>query len=166
MPECFSCKGIYPKIDGPTHRYMDSSPGCWQIYGEILSKEYSSQNYWKNHRLTVDAYAAQHPGIESSQSIQSVAVHLLSLYFIMEEGRSHNEARELIGKATTHKFQWLTPPDDLGGISAKNVWMAESAKEHNDMVELWAESVWFAWEMHHKTIQKWARQIVETVPSP
>lgn len=159
MIECFSCKGIYPDTDGPTHKYMHSSPGCWQIYGEILSKEYSSQCYWVNHRLTVDAYAAQHPGIESSQSIQSVAVHLLSLYFILEQGMSHDKARELIGKATKLKFKWLTPPIDLGEVNAGNAWLAKNANEHNKKVEYWAKSVWSSWTDHHSTIKKWSQLV-------
>lgn len=41
MKKCFSCGGLYPNVDGPVHKYMDSSPGCWAIYGEVLAKEYS-----------------------------------------------------------------------------------------------------------------------------
>jgi len=156
MIDCFACKGVFPNIDGPTHRYMSSSPGCWQVYGEILSREYSDKSYWKNHRLTVDAYAVQHPGTESSQSIQSVAVHLISLYAIIEKGLSHDKARALIGKATALEFQWLKPPTDLGAITVKDVWKAQSANQHNQMVERWAESVWMAWKSHHETVRKWA----------
>ena len=36
------------------------------------------------HQLTVDAYAIQHPGKPSAQSIQSVCVHLISLYASLE----------------------------------------------------------------------------------
>ncbi len=159
MLECFSCKGIYPDIDGPTHRYMESSPGCWQMYSEILSREYSDQSYWKSHRLTVDSYAVQHPGTESNQSIQSVAVHLMSLYFIIEEGKSHEAARKLMGKATKLKFQWLEPPKCLGEISAKNVWLTENANQHNKTVELWANSAWNAWKKYHTIIREWSKRI-------
>ncbi len=159
MVECFFCKGLFPKSDGPTHRYMSSTPGCWQLYGEILAREYSDSTYWKNHRLTVDAYAVQHPGIESAQSIQSVAVHLLSLYFVIEEGRLHDVATQLIKKATKQKFHWLQPPVDLGEINATTVWASKNAEEHNKQVELWARSVWKAWEEHHGTIKEWAQMV-------
>lgn len=39
---CFSCGGLFPDIDGPTHRYMTSSAGCWSVYGEVLAREYSN----------------------------------------------------------------------------------------------------------------------------
>ena len=38
---CMGCGGLVPDITGPTHEYMESSPGCWQAYGEVLGREYS-----------------------------------------------------------------------------------------------------------------------------
>ena len=65
---CFSCGAQVPDVEGPTHRYMLSSPGCWAVFGEVLAREYSNALYMKNHRLTVDAYAVQHPGKPSRQA--------------------------------------------------------------------------------------------------
>lgn len=56
------------------------------MFGEVLANGYSEASYGAVHELTVDAYAAQHPGQPSPQSIQSVAVHLVSLWHILEEG--------------------------------------------------------------------------------
>ena len=69
---CLSCGGVFPDIDGPVHRYMKSSPGCWAVYGEVLAREYEDPYFFEVHRLTVDAYAVQHPGSTDRQSIQSV----------------------------------------------------------------------------------------------
>ena len=44
MIQCFACCALVPDIDGPTHKYMLSAPGCWKLYGEILAKEYSPEN--------------------------------------------------------------------------------------------------------------------------
>src|SRR5678816_4348633 len=57
---CIGCGGLVPQMDGPTHRYMDSSPGCWHVYGEVLAREYGDQAFRVAHRLTVDSYAVQH----------------------------------------------------------------------------------------------------------
>jgi len=73
---CVGCGGLFPKTDGPTHRYMESSPGCWAYFGEVLAREYSDLQYLKVHRLTVDAYAIQHPGQLSPQCIRSVACQI------------------------------------------------------------------------------------------
>ncbi len=58
---CPGCGGSFDVSDGPTHRYLGASPGCWAVYGEVLAKEYSDAAYYRVHRLTVDAYSAQHP---------------------------------------------------------------------------------------------------------
>ena len=76
---CFGCGALVPKKNGPTHQYIGASPGCWEIFGEVLAKEYEEYDYPPVHRLTVDAYAAQHPGTPSKKSIQSVAIHVIGL---------------------------------------------------------------------------------------
>ena len=38
---CFSCGAEVPKSDGPVHKYIDSSPGCWAAFGEVLARECS-----------------------------------------------------------------------------------------------------------------------------
>lgn len=75
---CMWCSGAFPEVAGPTHKYMQSTPGCWAAFGRVLAREYGDQRYFAVHRLTVDAYAIQHPGIPSRQSIQSVS-HALML---------------------------------------------------------------------------------------
>ena len=84
--KCIGCGALVPQGDGPTHRYMDSSPGCWHVYGEVLSREYGDQAFRVAHRLTVDSYAVQHPGRPTPQSIQSVCIHLISLCLVVERG--------------------------------------------------------------------------------
>ena len=83
---CAGCGAIVPNTDGPTHRYIGASPGCWQRYGQLLAREYGEYAYPDEHRLTVDAYAVQHPGVPGKQSSQSVAVHLMSLCLVLERG--------------------------------------------------------------------------------
>ena len=72
MTKFFSCKAEIKNIKREVHKYTDSSPGCWKLFGQILEKEYPGPSYWKNHRITVDAFAVQHFGQPSSQAIQSV----------------------------------------------------------------------------------------------
>jgi hypothetical protein len=51
---------------GKPHKYIGAVAGCWEIYGEILAKEYGEYGYPElTHRLTVDTYAVQHPGTPS-----------------------------------------------------------------------------------------------------
>jgi hypothetical protein len=144
-------------MDGTTHRYMESSPGCWSVYGEVLAREYSDLAYAVAHRQTVDAFAVQHPGKPSAQSIQSVGAHLIRLCLILEHGFSDaaaGRAMELIAsrKAT---LSWLTPPASMGPITAVDVWRTNGPQEHVIGVRDWARSVWQAWAQHHEQVRSW-----------
>ncbi len=71
LKPCVGCGALVLDIEGPTHRYLGVLPGCWALYGEVLKREYSDHREWLVHRLTVDAYAVQHQGESSPQTIQS-----------------------------------------------------------------------------------------------
>lgn len=146
-----------PDIVGPTHRYMESSPGCWQLYGEVLTREYSDPAYWTSHRLTVDAYAVQHPGRLSPQSTQSVVVHLISLCLMLEHEATPEYAVRAIRKAAaaSDRFRWLSPPSSMGSSTVVDAHGARDAVEHGHRVREWANEAWSAWSAHHKTIRAW-----------
>jgi len=59
---CFACGAIVPRMEGPTHRYLDGSPGCWGVFGEVLAAEFGDQGFYRVHGLTVDAYARGRSG--------------------------------------------------------------------------------------------------------
>jgi hypothetical protein len=155
---CIGCGARVAEGEGPAHKYIGASPGCWALYGEVLAREYTDPRYGAAHQLTVDAYAAQHPGTPSPQSIQSVTVHLVGLYVVFELGRSPQQARKTIQRAVQHKkdFIWLDPPTPLGKITIIDIHKAKDHSEHNALVREWAMSVWRAWEPHHPMIRRWA----------
>ncbi len=88
----FSCGALVRDVDGLVHCYLESSPGYWAAFGEVLAHEFADVTYMRNHRLTVDAYTVQHAGGPSPQSIQSVAVHLIGLYLVLECSVSQQQA--------------------------------------------------------------------------
>ncbi|MEL7023540.1 MAG: DUF5946 family protein [Pseudomonadota bacterium] len=156
---CPGCGVVLEAVDGPVHRYMESTPSCWAIYGEILAREYSNATYMSVHRLTVDAYAAQHPGQPCPQSIQSVAVHLTSLFSVLELGLKHAAATQLLKRcADTMTFVWLEPPEHLGATTVLDVVRATNAGQHSEIVKRWANDVWQAWSPHHAQIHNWASE--------
>ena len=154
---CIGCGGLVPQMDWPTHRYMESSPGCWYVYGEVLSREYSDLAFGALHRLTVDSYAVQHPGRPSPQSIQSVCVHLISLCLAVERGVELAYATRVMGAAvrTKERFVWLTPPRSVGEITVGDVAAVSTAAAHVQIVRAWAESAWSAWGDHHQMVRSW-----------
>src|SRR3954469_23922077 len=104
---CMGCGGFFPDMEGPGHRYMESSPGCWAAYGEVLAREYGNPApHAQTHRLGVDAYAVQHPGQPLPQSIQSVAVHLIRLCLLLECGLEMSRANDAMLKATESKKEF------------------------------------------------------------
>lgn len=160
---CADCSALVPNIIGPTHEYLGASAGCWQIYGEILAKEYSDPKYMAVHRLTVDTYAVQHPGGQDPRAVQSVNGHLLALYLILERKLDFQFATQALGKIIAKRkgqFLWLEPPAAPYAITVVNVAKAASAEEHKEIVKEWAVSTWTAWRVHHKSLELLARDIL------
>ena len=157
---CVGCGAILEERDGPTHRYMESSPACWAIYGEVLAREYSDPDLMDIHRLSVDAYAVQHPGKESPSTINSVAIHLMRLCLLLEQGLDMRYANDAIKSLAKDKrsFSWLTPPSSLGAITVVELWKTRSTEEHRKIADAWAKSAWRAWAQHHDTIRKWLQE--------
>ncbi len=157
MVECMGCGGLFAKLDGPVHRYMDSSPGCWAAFGEVMAHEYSNPDLFEVHRLSVDAYAVQHPGRPSRQSIHSVGVHLIRLCLFLEHGLSPKNANDAMLKAASIKntFFWLEPPQTFGPHNVAEVGHASGLEAHKTSVRQWAQSAWASWTQHHDTIEKW-----------
>jgi len=158
---CPGCGVVLPGVDGPTHDYMESSPACWAVYGEVLAREYSDITYRAVHRLTVDTYAVQHPGGDSPQAIQSVAAHLVSMYLMLELGYSSSRATTMLKAAVeAGRFEWLARPAHPGEVTVAHVAQASTAMEHIERVHEWAMSVWNAWSAHHAQVKAWAADAI------
>ena len=163
MNACPQCGVDLPDYDGPTHPYFGASPACWAAYGVILEREYSNPEFFKNHRMTVDAYALQHPGDKSPQAIQSVNIHLISSTLIFEHqaaDRALNAMRKIstASKKDSHLFKWLEPPKNLGAITVTDVLPHTQVDDHLRTIEDWAKTTWQAWSIHHKVAEKHLRQ--------
>jgi Family of unknown function (DUF5946) len=158
LARCPGCNAYYPEIDGAVHEYMASSAGCWHAYGQVLVRGYTSTQLRSVHRLSVDAYAVQHPGGASRQAIQSVCVHLTRLCLFLERGltaEAANAAMLRIG-ASKSEMHRLSRPNDLGQVTVKDVLEAKGERAHAEAVSRWAASAWEAWSAHHPVIRQWA----------
>ncbi|MBN8807519.1 MAG: hypothetical protein J0I47_04675 [Sphingomonas sp.] len=124
---------------------MLSSPGCWAAYGALLEREYSDPELFAaSHRLTVDAYAVQHPGLATDRrAVQSVTIHFASLHAILELGWSHADARAHLQRLAGRDYASLPAAlrfdltlADLDGLPVG---------QHRERVEQWAISAYRAW---------------------
>lgn len=149
MPTCPDCRATVPDLDGPTHPYMGTSAGCWALYGELLAREYGDPRWFAAHRLTVDAYAAQHPGRIDRRASQSVTIHLIALHLTLERGSDASYVRRVLSTLVArnhHQFPWIEPPSGgLGAVTVVDVLAARTPEEHLAAVQRWARSVYDAW---------------------
>ncbi len=156
---CPGCGLNLPAIDGPTHEYIGASPACWAIYtSELLRPLFGMPG---GMELVVDAYAAQHPGVPSPQSIQSVAVHLLSLYAVFERGGDPTKATRVRLRALRRcgVFTWLDPPAP-GPLTIQDVAAAEDGPPPRvERARAYVRSVWEVWSnAHGATVAQWHEQ--------
>ena len=154
---CPGCGARLPPTDGPVHAYMLSSPACWAAYGEVLAREYQSPDLMLVHRLSVDAWAVQHPGDGSRRAIQSVGLHLARLMIQLEEGLHGSDAhdRMLAFAARKAEIQPLEPPARWSNTVADFV-DACAPPAHIAAVQAWAAAVWGDMAVHHALIRRWA----------
>ena len=165
--KCFACGSKCLNIGSTTHPYMLSAPGCWEMYMEVLTKEYSDLMYWRAHQYTVDAFACQHVGLKDDRRAKnSVYIHLISLYALFELDQKSStapllrtKAADFVKKETT--LEYLTPPPTFGALTVYEVWNNEDGMQHYDKAKAWAKSVWDAWSHQHDRIDTLAKRLLD-----
>jgi hypothetical protein len=158
---CLGCGGLFARATGPVHRYMTSSPGCWEAFGQVLAAEYGDPSLLPVHRLSVDAYAVQHPGDGSRRAIQSVGLHLARLYAQLEWRLEPEEANRFMLMAGRFKanLQALPSPADFT-ITVADVAPLAGTGHHAQAVRRWARSSWEAWSDCHALIAAFAGDVL------
>lgn len=162
MVRCPGCGAAVKDIPGLPHPYIGAAAGCWEIYGEILAREFGEYRYPEpTHQLTVHTYAVQHPGTPGRQSIQSVTGHLAGLFLILAKGLDARKSTALFERILQRAdtFVWLDPPEANGRITVLDVHPARDLADHVRLVDLWARDVWGAWGRHHEYIKQLAESL-------
>jgi hypothetical protein len=164
---CPDCKVVLPNFDGSVHRYLGASPSCWAMYSALSGGGEPPIAPGPFNALLVDAYTTQHPGVPSNQAIQSVAVHLLTLYGILERGVSIDRAVWLrtrpLRDGSQHKhnrFTWLTPPSFATSLKIADIVVAPTPQARAARVTDYVHDIWSIWwgTEHAPTLVKWYEQ--------
>jgi uncharacterized protein DUF5946 len=148
-------------MTGAVDPYGASTPSCWAAFNELLAGDFAD---WQpiRHRLTVDAYMAQHPNFATPSGRRSVLTHLVGLHAALELELAPQAIGKLLGSVFPDKSDRdvpaLEPVPDLTAITAEHVVSATSAEDHERRNRAWATSVWRAWERHHPTVRALAEQ--------
>lgn len=155
---CVGCGALVEDSAGATHEYIGASAGCWALYGAVMARGYQDAAYGQAGHMVNDTYCVQHPGVPARKSIQSVAVHLISLYRALERGATPAEGPDIIRHALQFAahYVWLTPPPSWGALTILDLYGAADATTFQRLVRAWAQTVWAAWQPHHATIHTWA----------
>lgn len=157
---CPGCRVMLPETSGPTHRYMTSTPACYDLFKKVLACEYSDPELLSTHRLTVDTYAVQHPGNDGSrQQIQSVGLHLARLGRQLANPMPPSETNDVMLGLGPHKHTLvqLTPPERFR-MTVDRVARVAGASDHTTQVRKWAIATWEDWSDHHGYIQDWTQK--------
>jgi len=158
MPEerCPGCGAPVPEVEGPTHPYMHSAPGCWELYSALGNwhRGLGGDQGITTVQNLVDAYAAQHATNPDRRNRQSVAVHLMSLCLAQEQGFPGRRRRALLGTWTHRDYPRLDPYPTAFAVTAYDVWQA-AAPERPAVAARMAAATWVAWAPHHETVRRW-----------
>lgn len=159
MIKCYGCLAEFQKTtDDPVpvpHLYIGAITECWNVFGEVLMKEYSNPEYFKVHRLTVDAYGAQHIGNqEDRRARQSANIHLIALYLTLVQKASEEEVLKFLRKATNVKKDWpsLFQRKQAYWLTIQDIAKEDNPLSHADLVIKWGQSIWEAYEDCHQEI--------------
>ena len=153
---CPQCGAIVPDIDGPTHAYVPSAPGCWAAFGALRADEMLRFAGSEANNLVVDTYMAQHPGDGSDRrDRQSVFVHLVSLCAVLEQGASPARSPEVLRAVLARRMEFpvMRRTGGPGDLTVLSVADPTSVEDHNARVRRWADSVWESWREYQPTIR-------------
>jgi len=162
--QCPGCGLSMPLDHQPVRMaYFNASRECWGVYTKVLEAEYSDVNLFRSvHQLTVDAYAAQHPG--GPHPDKSIDIHLCGLHLVLERGLSPTMVPQRLQHLVKVVPSWphFPPPPHLGVVTVMDVASCNSHESHADAVRAWAASVWNAWRDHHVAVADLAaRSLIE-----
>lgn len=155
---CSGCGALLARMEGPVHAYMLSSPACWAGYGAVLAAEYGDQTLWSVHRLSVDAYAVQHPGDGSRRAVRSVGLHLARLMTQLEDDPPSDRLNALMIEYSSRQDSLpALPLPDRFRVTVADVAAHAGTPAHADAVRDWAENCWQDWSTAHDLIRRWAK---------
>ncbi len=154
---CPSCGASAPVAERTLEPKRPASPGCWQLYGEILADLYTTRRLLPLRQLAVDAYAVQHPAPPTRVEIQAIALHLMTLCLFFDDDIDPRHGSVLHQRimAGRPSFELLTPPHRRGELTVVDAWSVSDANARAEALRRWGQSAWNAWSPHHGIVRAW-----------
>lgn len=171
LEQCPDCGVWLPKLPGEeiTHRYIGASPSCWDIFAKLNNAGEPPLAPGRYNALITDAYAAQHHGTPSPQAIQSVAVHLLALYAVLDQGLSidrvfwiRQHAARPVATGKHNRYHWLTPPDFSSCVTIADVAQGATPEARTRLAQQYVTQVWERWSgVAYEVVTAWYRRYIQ-----
>ncbi len=157
LEPCPGCRDLLPAVDGARHAYVGASSACWTRFAEWSSLPAQPPTTWLR-RLATDAYMVQHPGVPERRAIQSVGLHLVGLYLVLEGGLPVADLSATLQRVMRRPPAWrgLDPPVPIGSTTIGDVIAARQAGREAPAVEAFVRGVWDAWAPHLEVIARWS----------
>ena len=160
---CPDCGLELPVSSGAQHPYIGASAACWNLYSYLLAGEppVAATAYGK---LLNDAYCVQHHGLpEKAAAVQSVAIHLTTLYAVLKQGQRDTywiRTRMLRGERR-NRFTWLEPPKTNKVMTIQHIIEGQSSQERAERLDAYVTAVANNWlAVHEKTVVDWYERFV------
>ena len=175
LTPCPGCGSLFPPFEGPTHRYIGASSGCWALFnwmvimgGPDTTGLVAQSRVPENSAHTSvqregpdldavfgDAYGVQHHGEDSPQAIQSVALHLLNMYGIIS-GKTTRPGWPIERAIRTRGiFHKLEPPELGSALTIRHLFPGGGVITPVTRSQ-YVLSVYKTWmEPHRSTVEQW-----------
>ena len=152
-----------------THRYIGASSSCWLLFSSLQNANEPPIASGELNPLLLDAYCVQHHGVVSRQAINSVAVHALSLFGVLEKGVSADKtywirkqvAKKKNRKGIDNRFYWLEPPSSNKCMTIVDIVKETTPFTRSMKLQEYVKSIWNEWfELHGSTLAYWYKQYI------
>lgn len=159
LEPCPGCGEPLSPIDGAIHAYVGASSACWTRFAEINASLPSGGTPLR--RLVTDAYMVQHPGASERRAIQSVGLHLVALYLVLDRGLPPADLSATLRRVLARPplWHWLAPPVPNGTLTIGDVGAAASGGNGAvaAVIDAYVSGAWAAWRAYHGVVAGWAR---------
>lgn len=161
---CPGCGLGHEALDLEPADDLDATGECAREFGSVSAPFYAEAALVPHRQYVVDAYACQHPSVQSRRAVQTTALCLMTLDLILDVGLDVSLGSRLhqqMMRKHPAVFVPLRKPDLVGTLNHRHL-----ARAQTDQTSLegaareWAESVWQAWRGHHDQVRQWNRALV------
>ncbi|TDD46061.1 hypothetical protein E1263_37310 [Kribbella antibiotica] len=141
---CPGCRAELPVQVWDPNPKINASAECLKVSGDLLGFEIEHQ-LGHLHQLRMDAYHAQHVRVGTPRIGPVFALN--GLYMFLERGSGNIDVRTAHGIMANSFNDWpeLTPPAEVGRLTAYDVLAAGGPAEVEQAMLAWAAQVWESW---------------------